>query len=44
VPEASLAVLFDEVKRLPDGQSKETAVFVAKREKFVPVLFVRESK
>ncbi len=44
VPEASLAALFDEIKRLPDGSSNETAVFVAKREKFVPVLFVRESK
>lgn len=50
VPEASLAALFNEIKRLPYESNEtailtqDTAVFVANRDKFVPVLHVRESK
>ena len=44
VPEASLSSIFNEMKRLDTAASKNTAVFVANRDKFVPVLFVRGSK
>lgn len=49
VPEASLSALFTEMKRLTDNDGKpvginhDTAVFCANRDKFVPVLFVREA-